>query len=67
MSWWLFLQLFLLILLVGLIVSAIIESGMRELYKNRDQNEKNAWCRDWPSVPETPVVKDPKAPDDGHN
>lgn len=41
MNWWLFVQLFLLILLVGLVVSAIIESAMRELYKCRDQNNKN--------------------------
>lgn len=56
MSWWLFLQLFLLILLVGLIVSAIIESGMRELYKCRDQNEQNR-RRNWRSVQETHICK----------
>lgn len=47
MSWWLFLQLVLLILLVGLVVGAIIENATRELYKCRDENSKNQWARDW--------------------
>lgn len=57
MSWWFFLQLILLILVIGLIVGAIIESAMRELYKCRDQNEKNQ-RHNWRSVPETLIVKD---------
>ena len=56
MNWWLFVQLFLLIVLVGLIVGAIIESAMRELYKCRDQNLKNE-RHNWRSVPETLIVK----------
>lgn len=56
MSWWLFLQLVLLILVIGLVVAAVAENFTDNLYKNRDQNEKNQ-RHNWYSVPETLIVK----------
>ncbi len=58
MSWWLFLQLILLILLVGLVVGAVSQNFTDNLYKRRDENDKNQWGRDWHNDPETYNVKD---------
>lgn len=41
MNWWLFVQLILLIALVGLVVGAVAENFTDNLYKNRDKSEQN--------------------------
>ena len=56
MSWWLFVQLILLILAVGLVVSAVSENFTNNLYKRRDENERNQ-RQNWRSIPVTHIVK----------
>jgi uncharacterized membrane-anchored protein YhcB (DUF1043 family) len=57
MSWWLFLQLVLLILLVGLVIGAVSQNFIDNLYKRRDENMRNQ-LQNWRSVPVTHIVKD---------
>lgn len=57
MSWWLFIQLFLLIVLVGLVVAAVSENFTDNLYENRDKNEQNRRLRDAAPVV-THLIKD---------
>lgn len=56
MSWWLFLQLILLILVLGLVVGAVSQNFTDNLYKRRDENERNR-LQNWRSVPVTHIVK----------
>lgn len=56
MNWWLFVQVILLILLVGLVVGAVSENFTDNLYKRRDENERNL-RQNWRSVPVTHIVK----------